>query len=388
MNNKYKTYIRVIYSLNMESKSQTNITSSDSTTVYQTVEPDTTLGTQRMIRTSSSSNTSIPEMFKLSPKAAPFIPNKPFDYSNTDLVIYHGKCPDGTAGAWAFWKYLTKVQGPQVISSKFHPGKFGETPPDVTDKNVVFVDFTYPVEMITNMLVTAKSIRVLDHHKTALPLKTINNPKFSFVLDMERSGVQIAWDELNPTEEGTKNQRPWFVDAIADRDLWQWKVDRSVDTCMAMFSLGYYESIEKFNEIQYVPKDYLAIAGSILNEKNKNNVNAVVGRAVDCYAKSLIDPNVTWKVKVVECDHTLASEVGNRLASEGTCDFAIIYRYDIIKDEWWCSARASDKSPIDLTEVLKHFDPKSGGHPKAAGFSLSNGNSLRTILTPAPEKFK
>lgn len=326
--------------------------------------------------------------FRLSPKAAPFVP-KAFNYTNTDLVIYHGKCPDGTASAWVFWKYLSAIQGPQDIKNKFHPGRFGETAPDVADKNVVFVDFTYPMETINTMLLTAKSIRVLDHHKTTLPLKAINNPKFSYVIDMERSGVQIAWDELNPSNENSTNQtRPWFVEAIADRDLWRWKVDRSVDTCMAMFSLGYYDLIEKFNEIQYVPKDYFSTAGSILNEKNKNNVNAVVGRAVDCYAKSLIDPSLKWKVKVVECDHILASEVGNKLSSDDTCDFAIIYRYDIMKDEWWCSARASDKSQIDLTEVLKHFDPKSGGHPKAAGFLLSNGQNLRTILTPSTERFK
>lgn len=319
--------------------------------------------------------TEITEGFKLSPKADPFVPKR-FDYSNTDLVIYHGKCPDGTSGAWVLWRKLGKD------SSKFHPGKFGETPPDVADKNVVFVDFSYPIDIINNMLSVAKSVRVLDHHKTALPLTAINDPKFSSVIDMNRSGVQIAWDELNPGVT-----RPWFVDAIADRDLWQWKVDRSIDTCMAMFSLGYYESIEKFDEVQYLPKDYLTMVGGALNEKNKNTVNAYIGRAVDCIATSLTDHTTTWKVRVVECDHTFASEVGSALVADGLCDFAIMFRYDVVKDEWWCSTRASNTSDVDLTVILKHFDPKSGGHAKAAGFTLSNGVNLRCMLKPAEKKF-
>lgn len=312
---------------------------------------------------------------KLSPKAEPFVPKK-FDYSATDLVIYHGKCPDGTSGAWVLWQLLGKN------SSKFYPGKFGETPPNVTDKNVVFVDFTYPADVIKEMLTVAKSIRVLDHHKTALPLTFIMDPKFSFVIDMERSGVQIAWDEVN-----FDKPRPWFVDAIADRDLWQWKVPNSVETCLAMFSLGYYDSIEKFDAVQYCPKNYLIMVGSILNDKNKAVIDSYVKRAVDCVAQSLTTPDKTWKVRVVECDHTVASDVGNDLVADGLCDFAIMFRYDITKNEWWCSARASTKNDIDLTTILKHFDKNSGGHPKAAGFTLSNGLNLRSILTPAEKRF-
>jgi oligoribonuclease NrnB/cAMP/cGMP phosphodiesterase (DHH superfamily) len=304
-----------------------------------------------------------------------------YNYTATDLVIYHGKCPDGTAGAWPLWTLLSRD------STKFHPGKFGESPPDVTNKNVVFVDFSYPLEVIQGMLAVAKSVRVLDHHKTALPLCSIAHPNFTSVIDMDRSGAQIAWDEVYGKDSSYNRPRPWFVDAIADRDLWQWKVDRSVDSCLAMFSLGYYESIEEFDKVQYVPKDYLLNAGYILNFKNKQTVDALVSRAIDCIATSLTDPTKTWKVRVVECDHTMASDVGNKLVLDGLCDFSIMYRYDIVKDEWWCSARADNKNTIDLTEVLKHFDPKSGGHPKAAGFSLSGGKNLRSILSVAPEKF-
>ena len=46
-----------------------------------------------------------------------------------DIVIYHGGCPDGIGGAWAFWR----VYGDTV---EYFPGRFSQTPPDVTGKNI------------------------------------------------------------------------------------------------------------------------------------------------------------------------------------------------------------------------------------------------------------
>ncbi len=308
-------------------------------------------------------------------------PTNIHDYSKTDLVIYHGGCPDGVAGAWCFWTLLNKDE------SKFHAGKFKETPPDVTGKHVVFVDFSYSEEIIRDMLSKAASVRILDHHKTALPLVNITADNYSAVIDMKRSGAHIAWDELYGDDSGQGLLRPWFIKDIGDRDLWEWNQVGSVDTCMAMYTLKYYESFTSFDTIRHIPREYFVMVGNALNAKNKKTIDSTVARAVDCIATSLIDPTKTWKVRVVECDHDIASEVGNKLVLDGLCDFSIMFRYNVIKDEWWCSARADKDRGVDLSVVLKHFDPNAGGHAAAAGFSLTEGKSLRSILTPAGGKF-
>jgi hypothetical protein len=52
------------------------------------------------------------------------------------MCIYHGNCADGFGAAWVVRKALGEID--------FHPGKYQEPPPDVTGKDVVMVDFSYP----------------------------------------------------------------------------------------------------------------------------------------------------------------------------------------------------------------------------------------------------
>jgi hypothetical protein len=290
-----------------------------------------------------------------------------------DLVIYHGGCPDGIAGAWAFWN---SVKDP----AKFHPGKFGESPPDVTDKNVVFVDFTYRKAEMEKLLKSAASILVLDHHKTATDLISLCHPKFTLVLDMNRSGAQIAWDYMN-----TNMPRPWFVEDIADRDLWKWAIPDSKCVTRALLSLGYYESIEKFNTLLFDPlyRNMLIPIGKVLLNEDDKIYKILQNQALDCMCVSPKDPRVIWKVRTVGTSGNYASEIGNLLTKDGLCDFAAVWRYSLEHDEWWISLRANPASSIDLTEVCKHFD-QGGGHPKAAGITLSKGQHLSTYFHPVP----
>jgi len=324
-----------------------------------------------------------------------------------DLIIYHGGCPDGTAGAWCFWQALN------YDNSKFYPGRFNENPPDVTGKRVLFIDFSYPLDVTREMLKSAKFIRVLDHHKTALRLQEITDSHFSLCLDMHRSGAQLAWDEIyttylnvyiaannqqtslgssynplncNNVDIYNKSGRPWFIDDIADRDLWLWTIPDSKYSTRAMFGLGYYESFENFNKLTGLSRDYFVINGKLLAADDERSYSDITRKAVDCYAVSLVNPETKWKVRVVECDHTKASDVGNKLVSDGLCDFAVMFRYEILRDEWCISLRANVNSNIDLTEIVKHFG-NGGGHPKASGFTIygKDGKNLLSIFKPVPE---
>jgi len=196
---------------------------------------------------------------------------------------------------------------------------------------------------------------------------------------MERSGAQIAWDELNPGIE-----RPWFIDDIGDRDLWTWNIQDSKNTTRAMFSLGFYGSVEKFCQVNLMDRDYHVRIGAILNEEDERQTEAIVKRAVECKVNH---PKLSsYRVKIVECEHTNASDVCNRLVKDGDIDFSVAFRYDISKDEW-CSARSliggnSRGEEIDLTKIVPIIDPTGGGHPHASGFTIRSPSNLRTYFTP------
>lgn len=276
-----------------------------------------------------------------------------------DIVIYHGCCPDGIAGAWSFWKYLLDKD-----LTKFHPGKFNERPPDVKDKNVVFIDFCYPKEKFLKVLEQCKNVIVLDHHKSSEFLNDIKSPKLQTVLDNNRSGCQIAWDYI--FEEGN---RPWFIDDIADRDLWKWKIKDSKTCLKALHSLDYLESIEKLdrlNDTEYTREDFVKI-GKILITQDEKIVENLLKRALKCYISNGVDK---WRCKLIDCSHYYASEVCTRLCEDSDIDFAMTYRYNLPTKDWICSLRAV-KDDIDLDLVAKSFDKNGGGHKKASGMRLS-----------------
>ena len=76
------------------------------------------------------------------------------------LCIYHGNCADGFGAAWV----VRKALGANV---EFVPGVYGQEPPDVAGKDVVLVDFSYKYDVLAELAWRAKSIIVLDHHKSA-----------------------------------------------------------------------------------------------------------------------------------------------------------------------------------------------------------------------------
>jgi hypothetical protein len=270
--------------------------------------------------------------------------------------------------------------------NKLHYGKIGDSPPDVAGKHIVFVDFTYTSAVMDEVIDKAASVTVLDHHKTALHLLSNKNPKLTSIIDMNRSGAQIAWDYVNPGVG-----RPWFIDDIADRDLWAWKILNSKEVTTGLNSSGHYQSMQTFDRIQFLPREYFALVGKSILHYEERCVEGLVKRAITCIASPpgrLGDTtSKTWTIKLVECDHTYASEVGNRLVSDGSCEFAVMYRYDIVKNEWLLSCRSDQRSSIDLTEILPLFDKKAGGHAKAAGMCIrvNEGYNLRTFFTPVPK---
>ena len=156
----------------------------------------------------------------------------------TTICIYHANCADGFTAAWV-------VRDALGADIQFIPAGYGDTPPDVTGADVIIVDFSYKRDVLTTMALTARSILILDHHKTAqadlsglpaphsnsyadhmsglaLEIENGRDPRTPrAIFDMDRAGAQITWDFFQG------GARPNLVDVTADRDLWRWQIPRS-----------------------------------------------------------------------------------------------------------------------------------------------------------------
>jgi len=252
------------------------------------------------------------------------------------LVICHGNCPDGFAAAFAAWLVLGD-------SSRYHPARYDETPPDVRGKEVYILDFSYPPDVIVEMAEQANSLTLLDHHKSA---------KEKFVdfqcdcarvhFDLEQSGAMLAWKHFHP---------PKLFEHIQDRDLWRWALDKSADYLAALDSLP--REFEVWHSVmQLSPEDYeqFCARGRAMNEKFESICASVAQRARPIRLRG-------FEGLVVNATPEVASRVGNLLAKRcGT--FALVWSVD---DTGRIKVELRSVAPFEVHNIALSF----GGHPQA-----------------------
>lgn len=162
-----------------------------------------------------------------------------------DLVIYHGGCPDGWAGAWAAWKLLGDQA--EYIGIK-HSAEKEEEVPDVTGKHVAIVDFSFRTEFMKEMISKAASLIVLDHHRTAeQDIVGQLDPKY-YVFEMRQSGATLAWNFFHPDKPV-----PMFLRYIEDRDIWRWSMAHAREYLVASDLVKW--EFEEYDEIMFQSGD-------------------------------------------------------------------------------------------------------------------------------------
>ncbi len=260
------------------------------------------------------------------------------------LCIYHGNCADGFGAALAVKQFCDKHNHDCEFIAAYH----GNDAPDVADKHVLIVDFSYSRKVLLDMKEQSATLKVFDHHKTAQEdLKGLDFCEF----DMSKSGAVLTWTKLLPETE-----MPLLFSYIQDRDLWQWKMHNSQFISAAL---------------QAIPME-LAIWEQYLNNDKISDL-VVKGTAIVEYQKQQLEkqtnPEAISMVNIagynVPCINTshLVSEIGNKISVGHP--FAAMYM-DIV-DKRIYSLRSSPDG-IDVSIIAKKFG--GGGHFHAAGFSV------------------
>jgi len=277
--------------------------------------------------------------------------------NSVNCVIYHANCTDGFGAAYSAWKLLGN-------RTEYYACKHGTPPPDVKDKNVVILDFSFDNPTIKKMIEDSNSLLVIDHHKSAMvELHDISNTHF----DMTKSGAMLAWEWFHPGKDPPK-----FIRYIQDRDLWKWELDYSKEFSAAFDMVPFeFEEFEKFEDDSVF--DDAVKRGSYILAYSKTVIKKVCEKAVKRKYKGM-------KVMVVNSSHWM-SEIGARLAPD--CDFAVIWYYDHEDRINKISLRAFHDA-VDVSEIAKRFG--GGGHKKASGFQISGELCVDDIFDPEEEE--
>lgn len=294
------------------------------------------------------------------------------------LCIYHSPCLDGFGAAWVVRKFF----GAEV---DFHPGVYGQAPPDVRGRDVIMVDFSYKRPVIDEMHGRGgggcRSILILDHHKTAeadlagyrepepswfnhlqeVALDVYQNaphPSIFASFDMSRSGAGMAWDFFFAGQP-----RPHLIDKIEDRDLWRFAFPDTRAINGTLFSYPYdFDAWDRLAEQaeSEAGRAELYVEGRAIDRKMLKDIGEFLGFAT---REMVIGGH---RVPVVNLPYFMASEAAGQLA-EGA-PFAAAY-YD--KGDARVFSLRSRKGGVDVAEIAKAYG--GGGHAGAAGFQRPVG---------------
>jgi uncharacterized protein len=286
-----------------------------------------------------------------------------------DIVLFHYPCQDGLASGWIVNHYH-RIHNKSI---ELYPVQYGTSIDLVrlSGKKIIFCDWSPTLEIIDQIEKVVSEIKILDHHKTA---QQALQTKSYAVFDMDKSGAGLTWEYFFPYMP-----MPNFIQMIQDRDLWTWKLPDSRNLTAGLYMLcDSVESVKSdfsglfdiFDELFSNPDKFIFCLelGSIVSKATLSKANSLAkshANHIDFYSK--------YRVCIVNCPTDLTSDVGNILSSMDTIDFAVLWKYNHPKQEYYVSLRSSNK--VDVSNIAKSFG--GGGHPNASGFSTK---ILPTIL--------
>lgn len=266
-------------------------------------------------------------------------------YNKKNLVIYHGgNCSDGFGAAYSAWKNLgdTADYVPMVYGQEFMP--------EVKDKNVYILDFSFDKEVYEDILTKATSVNLLDHHKTAM--KSLCGCKGCF-FDLNKSGAVLAWEYFNP-----KLEIPLFIRYIQDGDLYKFKFPETKPFYAAINMVEKRFALwNQFEDVKFL--EQFLESGKLIEQNLKMQMKEIAQDAKPCNL-------LGFEGLMVNATSAFASDLGNTLAKKsGT--YALIW-YQKNNDVVKCSLRSVDT--FDASQIALHFG--GGGHPQTCAFTVNS----------------
>jgi hypothetical protein len=267
------------------------------------------------------------------------------------VILYHGGCPDGFGGAYAAWKKFGDA-------AEYIPLQHDRIVPEgLAGRKLFFIDFCYPQNLMDEIVKTAESVTVLDHH---LGMKKVVESMREHIFDDKRSGATIAWSYFFPNVPV-----PLLLKYVEDGDRY-------------VFLLPYSHAV-----LAYIYTRRFAFEewDNLVQELKDEKMRAVLIEKGKCYAEyhSILVEQIANKAILVSFEgfgcylaaatDIFKSDVANRLARlKPPLGIAVNFHGDILN----VSLR-SDGS-IDVSAIAQKYD--GNGHPQAAGFSVAWGDPL------------
>jgi len=270
------------------------------------------------------------------------------------VVLYHGKCPDGFAAAYAAWKKFGD-------SAEYIPVSYGDAPPNgLENREVYIVDFCYESSEQMDLLAkSTKRLVVLDHHESNK--KMVENVT-EHVYDASRSGATIAWNYFHP-----KSPVPRLMTYLEDGDLYRYSLPETRNIFSYLLVLPF--DFVQWDKFAYnLENDTERIEILKKAEAYTEFFNAFAQMSVERAKKVRFEGYEVYFV-ATHPNITVKSYVANELYTK-LPPFAIVATAH--PNGFGVSLRGNES--VDVSKIAKKYG--GGGHPGSAGFFVPNGSEM------------
>lgn len=266
------------------------------------------------------------------------------------VAFYHHPCTDGTTAAWIFGdKYL----GATLIPLDYGNMDVVTIVAQAKGNDVFFLDCSLLPEQLAQIVEVAKTITVIDHHKSARRHleEFAAYGQIKLLFDESKCGAKLTWDWCHEGRE-----YPTVVKYVDDRDRWVWGMPES--RAISAFIAAHDNLRMQLDNIEWRLNNEFAVCvlsgKSILSSQQRMVEKLVEGARI-----------VEFEGHHVKCVNTsvLHSEVGEKLAELGNFGITWFQNY---AGKFVYSLRS--RGEFDVSVIAKTFG--GGGHKNAAGFTL------------------
>ena len=280
--------------------------------------------------------------------------------SKETLVIYHSPCLDGFTAAWVARKAMGNTS--DYIAANYSNSADTVLPSEVDGRVVYLLDFTYPRDVMDELVRRAKIVVVLDHHKSAqVDLQDLlDYDMIEGEFDMERSGAMMAWNFFFFDQEPPK-----FIEYVQDRDLWIKELPNTEEINLAMFSYEY--TFENWDMIEATSIEQLLADGRAIHRKHTKDIREL---AVNARPMTI---GGFENIPTVNVNHMHGSDIGALLCKDQP--FAAYYSANKAGQiVFGLRSNADYEHAEDVSVIAKAYG--GGGHVNASGFRVNDLTDL------------
>lgn len=295
-----------------------------------------------------------------------------------DICIYHRNCRDGFGAAYAVWCHYGN-------ETEYLPLDYHDPVPDLTDKRVLVVDFSWKRPVIEKLSNQVKYMVILDHHESAQreladlpPVESFKvNPehKIAARFDMNKSGCRLAWEYLS-TEE-----LPKLLAYIEDHDLFRHQLPHSLTIKAGIGTLDFNfeewcRAIEDLDRYSSIVDSSLYQDGEVILKYKQKQIEHLVNTCTHLTNLAVLRENmdglvpiINGLVPIINAPMTMSTELGHKMLEKyPDALFALIYQLFENGQKVRLSLR-SDNKRMPVNTICEVYG--GGGHRNAAGAVIS-----------------